>query len=188
MPTPTFTCSPRVDFGVTPDRPTIIFRYAGTATEQRATLTDVEREIYRWGLEEEDATMRTIRDFFQARGQAKEAFYIRDPDWAAQTGVPLGTATSGQTVFTLPTTGTYSRDYPIGAATFTVKDDGVATGTTVTVDDDARTFTLDTAPASNSVMTADYITWRKVRLVSFSIQGSTPTVKTASLEMREVPG
>ena len=188
MPTPTFTAGPEIDWEVVPDRPVAIFKYVGQATEQRADLQDVERDVVSWPMKKTASEMATVRAFFLARGQSTEAFYIRLPRGASRTGVSLGTSVSGQTQFTLPTTGDEKRDYPIGAATYTVYDDAVATAATVTVSDDGRRFTLSAAPTSGSAMTVDYKTWRLVRLAEpFPWRGRGPDFFEANATFVEVP-
>lgn len=187
MSTPSFTYICEVEYRETARLPVAEFEYTGTATRQTAKLQDVERSVWSWPMRKTASEMATIKAFFEARQQTVQAFYIRPPKGADRSSISLGTATSAQTVFTLPTTGTYSRDYPISGATYTVYDDGTPVSVS-SVSDDNRTFTLAVAPASNSVMTADYITWRLVKL-STPIQwsGLAPDFFQATAVFEEVP-
>ena len=145
--------------------PVTVFAYAGGGTEQRAALLARARREYTWPMRRTKAQALTVDEFFRVSNFAVTSFLLKDPDQYARTGVSLGTSVTSQTVFTLSTSTENARDYPINDAHVVVYDDGVATGATVTVSPDNRTFTLSVAPTAGSVMTADYWTYRRVRLV-----------------------
>lgn len=145
--------------------PVTVFAFAGGGTEQRAALLARARREYTWPMRRTKAEALVVDEFFRLRNFQIESFLLKDPDQYARTGVALGTSTAGQTVFTIPTTTENARDYPVNDAHVVVYDDGTPTGATVTVGVDARTFTLSVAPTAGSVMTADYWTYRRVRLV-----------------------
>lgn len=164
MTTATFIQSPEADYDYTDTHPGFAVGYAGSGTEQRAQLQTIARRTYTWHMRKTASERSTIDTHFVAVDYMTTAFYIKDPKDFARTGVSLGTATSAQTSFSLPTTGEEQRDYMIDDANVVVYDDASPTGTTVTVNTDARTVGLSTAPASDSVMTVDYHTYRLVRL------------------------
>lgn len=164
MATTNFTACPDVDYKYVDELGVTILRYGGQAKEQRIKNQDIQRRRYSWPMSKINTEREAIDEFFRLRNQTVEAFYIRDPKDNARTGVSLGTAVSGQTGFTLPTTGENSRDYAISGATFTVYLNGSPTGITVTIDTDDRTFTFASAAASGDVVTADYHYYRLVRL------------------------
>lgn len=161
-----WTETPEIDgYSVVARQPVTVFSYAGAGTEQRAALLARPRREYTWPMRRTKSEAATVDAFFLARNYQVESFLLRDPDQYTRTGVSLGTSVSGQKVFTIPSTGQHAGDYPVNDAHAVVYDDGVATGATVTVDTDARTFTLSTAPTSGSVITVDYWYYRRVRLV-----------------------
>lgn len=160
-----FTGSPEHGYTYHDEDPDVIVQYAGTRTEQRATLADISLRVYdSLAFRGNNAKRQEVDAFFRVTRQRKTAFYFRDPRDHGRTGVSLGTSVSGQTGFDLPSSGEYSRDYPISTATITVYDDGSPTGATVTVSTDARRVTLSAAPTSGSVMTTDYHAYRLVRV------------------------
>lgn len=189
MSTATFTYTPLISYEDYDDAGRIIFRYAGTGTEQRAKTQAIAYRRYTWPIRVSTSDKLAVNEFVRLRNDGTEAFYIRDPKDNARTGVSLGTSVSGQTGFTLPTTGDNQRDYPISSATVTVYDDGVEASGTVTIDQDARRFTLSVAPTSGSVMTADYHYYRLVRLEGVvKWAGLAPDWHEGSLSLWEVPG
>lgn len=185
-----FTGTPEHGYAYHDEDPDVIIQYAGTRTEQRATLADISMRVYDSLLfRAVNSKRQEIDAFFRVTRQRKTAFYFRDPRDHARTGVSLGTSVSGQTGFALPSSGENSRDYPISTATVTVYDDGSPTAATVTIDTDNRRIVLSAAPTSGSVMTADYHAYRLVR-VEQPIQWSViaPDWNEGQTSFREVKG
>jgi len=183
-----FTWGPVLEYGDDDELPVIVLKYAGRGTEQRAKLHAIERRVFDWSVRATDSEKTAIKTFLRTANQMVTSFYVRDPKDNTRTGVSLGTSVSGQTSFPLPSSGENFRDYPISTATFTIYDDGGATGTTVTVRTDARVVSLSTAPTSGSVMTADYHYYRLVRLDRPQRwRRLAPNFSEGSLAFREVP-
>jgi len=179
---------PEIGYSYDQDFPVAIIRYAGVGTEQRATRQTIHYRRYAWPMRKTAAERALVDTFFRIENYQVNAFYLRDPRDNARTGVSLGTSVSGQTAFSLPSSGENLRDYPISTATATVYDDGVATTSTVTWSEDRRVAVLSTSPTSGSVMTADYHYYRKVRLQgTLSWKALAPDFYEASPEFWEVP-
>ena len=182
----TFTGAPEISYDHSPTLPVLVFKYAGRGLEQRAALQDLTRREWTWPMKRGIAERRNINEFFRLRSQTVTAFYIKDPHDHPRAGVSLGTAITGQTLFTLPTTGNESRWYPNGD-NVTVYEDGSATGAGVTTGTDARTFLLTVAPGTGTVMTADFDGLNLVRLKSpFSWTGEGPGWFSCEPEFVEV--
>ena len=141
-------------------------RFAGSGAVVAQQEQDLARREFVLPLRSRRSEARAVDVFWRTNSYGAKAVLVRDPRLGARTGVALGTATSNQTVFPFPTSGENSRDYPIqGLSSMTVYDD--AAGVSIdTISTQNRTVTLSAAPASNSVMTADYRFYRKVRLIA----------------------
>jgi len=189
MPTTIFAYEPEIDGLTAADvMPETTIAYAGTGTQQRATLQDIDRRRYTWPLRRQSTDKTAIKEFFRLRSQTVEAFYIQDSesDECARTGVSLGTSILAQTVFTLPTSGENSRDYAADDANVVVYDDGSPVAV-ASMDTDARTFTLSASPTAGSIMTCDYHAYRLVHLVApFSWKRLAPDFFSAAPEFEEV--
>ena len=179
---------PEIGYSYEQDFPVVVLRYAGTGTEQRATRQAIGYRRYVWPMRKTASERALVDTFFRLENYQVNAFYVRDPRDHARTGVSLGTSVSGQTAFSLPSSGENLRDYPISTATATVYDDGSPTATTVTWDTDRRVAVLSTSPTSGSVMTADYHFYRLVRLNgTVSWKALAPDFYEAAPEFWEVP-
>ena len=140
-------------------------RFAGSSKVVAQQNQDLARRGFVLPLRSTRDEANDVDTFWRTNGYGAAAVLVRDPRLGTRTGTSLGTATSNQTVFSLPVTGENSRDYPIGGlASTTVYDDGGSV-TVSTIDTQGRTMTVSSAPDSGSVMTADYRFYRKVRLV-----------------------
>lgn len=146
------------------DAKVVAIAYAGGA-EQRAQTMDRELRTLSLPFKRNKTGRATIDTFFRARSWGKDSFLCKDLNDYQRTGIALGTATGGQTVFPLPTTGQYAGDYPIDDANAVVYDDGVP-ATISSIDVDARTFTLSSGVGASSVMTCDYWFYRRFALAS----------------------
>jgi len=141
-----------------------IQRFAGSSKVVAQQNQDLARRNFVLPLRSTRDESNSVDSFWTTNGFGAAAVLVRDPRLGTRTGVSLGTASSNQTVFTFPVTGENSRDYPIaGVSSMTVYDDA-GSASISTIATQTRTVTLDAAPASNSVMTADYRFYRKVRL------------------------
>lgn len=151
------------------DRAVVVNRYAGSRKTQRAELED--RDFHDWELSftlDADG-QEELEDFFRDLAWTRDHFLWRVPEgvaWHAEkyrrTGLSLGLATSGQTVFALPVSGAFAGEYPANNGFAKLYDDGVAI--TTTVQTDARTLTGSPGMALNSVATCDYDFYRRFRL------------------------
>jgi hypothetical protein len=143
----------------------VIQKFAGSFKTVAQQTQDLARRSFNVPFRSRRSEANAIDEFWRLNNYGAEPVFFRDPRLGTRTGVSLGTATSNQTVFSLPSTGENSRDYPIGGlSSTTVYDDGGSV-TVSTINTDNRTFTLASAPASDSVMTSDYRFYRKVRMV-----------------------
>ena len=186
MATAIWTELPEMTYGAEDKLPVLINRYAGAGREQRAALESIGRRRYVVGLRRDEAERATVDEFFRLRNYEVTAFYFKDPDYSARTGVSLGTSTAAQTVFDLPSTGENSRDYPVDDANFIVYDDG-SPATVAAIDSDARQVTRSSSPTAGSVMTADYHAYRLVRLVgTFQWRKLAPDFYETALDLMEV--
>lgn len=182
------TYPPRYPDSWSVDRPVVVAAFAGGGAEQRSALLSRSLRRYAPSWRRTSATYTYIRDFLEARGYSLESFLWRDLRCYERTGVALGTAVTSQVEFEIPTAGQYGGDYPIDDAHVVVYEDGTETLATVTVDVDARTFTLDTAPGAGVVMTADYHYRRRVRLDSLPrFEAPAHGSYLIALELQEVP-
>ena len=143
-----------------------IQRFAGSATVVAQQEQDISRREFVLPLRSRRSEALAVDEFWRTNSYGAKAVLVRDPRLGTRTGVSLGTATSNQTVFSLPSTGENSRDYPIGGLSSTTIYDDAVGATISTINTQSRTVTLTVAPASDSVMTADYRFYRKVRLVA----------------------
>lgn len=160
-----FTEVPEVEYEYGDSLAAATLAYAGSGKEQRAQLQEHQLRTYTWPMRRTASERATIDAFFRARFQTVESFLVKEPKDFARTAVSLGTSIASQTVFPLPSTGEEGLDYPVDdEATFIVYDDGAPVGV-ASIDTDGRTVTLDSAPATSSVMTADYHYYRRVKLV-----------------------
>ena len=123
MATTAFTHVCEASYEYQDTQPGFVVGYAGSGTEQRVELQTISRRMYTWPMRKVSSVRGTIDTFFAARDYTKTAFYVKDPKDFARTAVSLGTATSAQVTFSLPTTGEEQRDYMIDDANVTVKDE-----------------------------------------------------------------
>lgn len=161
MSTSAFTGSPDLDYTYTDTLPVTAFRMAGDGSEQRISWQAISRRSYTWPMHRGDTERANVDSFFRARDFSVESFYITDPKDSVVTGVTLGTSVTGQTTFSLPSSGEHSRYY---VSSLTVKDDGTPIAGNYTIHTDARTVGLSVEPTTGSVMTADITAYRLVRL------------------------
>lgn len=150
-------------YGYEDDRPVVVARMAGGASEQRATTASRKLRRYTLRFRTTAATRLALDAFFEARGYTAESFLWKDLKDYSRTGITLSPATGNgvATVFTIPTTGMYGGDYPIDQAGTLLKVAGVSV--TRTVQTDARTLTAAAAPGASAI-TADYEFYKRVRL------------------------
>ena len=188
MATASFTYNPEADYDYTDFQPSLRIVYAGSASEQREKMQTIARRTYVWSLRRNDTDRKSIDTFFRSRDQQQDAFYVKDPKDYAQTGVALGTATSNQTSFSMPTSGEHQRDFVIDDSNAKLYEDGALTSSTYTVNTDARTIGISTAPASGTVVTASYHAYRLVTLAApFRWRMLAPNYFEASPQFVEVP-
>lgn len=155
-----------------PGRRVVVATFFPHRTEQRAQLDDGDFEDFPQGIEVEATKVgiEQIETFLSARGYAHEPFLFKVPDYFERVlgtpgKVPLDGVTNGSNVvFTLPTLGRFRGDYPVNDGNAVVFDDGVSAAISA-IDVDLRKFTLSAAPASSSVMKADYHFYRKLALL-----------------------
>lgn len=150
-----------------PERPVAVLDLGGPFRTQRVALTALARRVYSWPAGMTDEQRTTWLAFLEARGWTRDAFLVRDPWDEGRVGVTLepNPAPGGLTVFSLPTVegSPYYGDYPLPGPVR-----GMVNGVTVavaSVQQDARTITLGAAPALGTVVSADYLPLRLVRLV-----------------------
>jgi hypothetical protein len=185
MSTASFTEVPGLDWSREPVRDVVEFDFGGA--RQTAALQPVDRDMISWPMKRTGTEAEVVDAFMLAREQQVEAFYVTLPRPTARTSVSLGTATSNQTAFTMPTTGDESRDFPVNDAAVVVYDDAVSVAVSAT-STDGRQFTLAAAPASNSVMTCDYSFYRLVKLAEpYRWAGLAPDWYETTLALKEVP-
>lgn len=164
------TTHPIAYHAYTPVQRASVIAYAGGRPEQRAQLEDREYRDYEVVYRVHTSTRATIDAFFRALGWTKTSFLWKVPPGLAQhegeyfrSGVSLGTSVTSQVNFPLATSGEYGGDYPVDhAATAALYDDGSEIAATVETDN--RRFVAGAAPANGSVMTADYLYYRRYRL------------------------
>lgn len=158
---------PEVGYSYTDELPVSIRMDGGPFEESRTKLAALARRRYSWNLKRDDCPgfLRTDVDDFlvQLRFLQFEAFYLKDPKDYARTGVSLGTGDGAEVTFSLPSSGTESRDYPIDNANLVVYVNAVP-ATVSSVDTDARTVTMASPPGLGLAVTADYDFYRLCRV------------------------
>lgn len=153
---------PWVTYGYRDDFPVEVVRERGPFWSDRYALADISVRTYTLPFWRTTSERSAFDAFFRARLQTWEAFLFEDPKDAPQTGVSLGTGNGSTTTFSLPTTGEQRRHYPKqGSVVVRVAGSPV---TVSSVDTDARTVTLASAPALSAAVEADYTGLRLVRL------------------------
>lgn len=156
---------PWFNYEVDVELPVVNLQDDGPFDEYRVALAPIARRRYTWKMERHLSERLVVDAFFEkARKLSYSPFLLSDPKDYERTAVAIGVSTGG-TVYSLPATGEEYRDYPVSGATFLVYDNGVlyAAGT-VTVNTDARTFTLSVAIAAGHTVTASYQYYRLCRL------------------------
>lgn len=159
-----FTWDPEMPYAPFADDASEVSSFAGSGSEQRGSL--FSREFWRWPLtflvrqSDRDAMLA----FWKARRGNVGAFYWKDHNEYARTGIALTPASDGVlSTFALPKSGQYGGDYPISDAHLVLKRAAVANGGTISADTDARTISTTVVPVTGGAMTADYWFYRRVR-------------------------
>lgn len=184
---PYFDECPEVDYSYRDELPTVIVAADGPYYTDRYSMAHLAARMYAWVLRRTDEERGVIDAFMQGVGFMRDAFYIKDPKDAERTGVDLGTAGAGQTVYTLPTLGEPARGYPLGGSV-TLYLDGAPVSVD-SVDTDARTITATTPATGGESVTADYTELRLVRLSApYDWNGVDAKWYTTSMALTEVVG